>query len=118
MNQIFNKYKIKFTSSDFNYHCLNIKPGDFVYLDPPYYPINETSFVGYKVDGFSDEDHKNLAGLCHHLNTKNIKFLQSNSYCDYNTKEYQQYNQEKILCKRRINSKKPGATVYEILVWN
>ena len=118
MNQIFNKYKIKFTSSDFNYHCLNIKPGDFIYLDPPYYPINETSFVGYKIDGFSDEDHKNLAGLCHHLNTKNIKFLQSNSYCDYNIKEYQQYNQEKISCKRRINPKKPGATANEILVWN
>ena len=119
LNLLLNKYKITFTNNDFNYYCLNINSSnDFVYLDPPYYPLKETSFVGYKVDGFSIDDHNNLLSLCQHLDSKNIKFLQSNSYCDFNVEKYNAFNQEKILCKRRINSKNPKDTDNEILINN
>jgi DNA adenine methylase len=44
---------VEFIHSDFKNSIKNIKDGDFVYLDPPYAPINENSFVGYVADGFN-----------------------------------------------------------------
>ena len=47
---------------DFTDSCKFIEKNTFVYLDPPYRPINETSnFTTYSKDGFFDEDQNRLA---------------------------------------------------------
>ena len=106
-----------------------IKKGDFVYLDPPYAPINDKSFVNYVSDGFNLELHKKLFEEVKSLNNKNIKFLMSNSKVklvldnfgksnDSNDSNDSTYNCEDIKAKRAINSKNPESTVTEVLIYN
>ena len=54
-----------------------MKEGDFVYLDPPYAPENDKSFVKYVADGFDLKCHNNLFKSIKNL--KNIKFVMSNA---------------------------------------
>jgi DNA adenine methylase len=41
-----------------------VKEDDFVYLNPPYYPLNETAnFTNYTNFGFDDNQQKRLANI-------------------------------------------------------
>lgn len=51
---------VEFTNKGFVESIQSPIEGDFVYLDPPYAPENNTSFVGYVADGFTEENHKDL----------------------------------------------------------
>ena len=112
--------KVNFKHSDFSESLLKIKSNDFIYLDPPYYPINTKSFVKYNRDGFNLENHKLLFKMCNELNKKNIKLIMSNSDVEFvkNSFTHSNYKIELINCKRRINSKKPGSTVFETIISN
>ena len=91
---------------------------DFIYLDPPYVPENNKSFVGYNKDGFNLDQHIKLFGLCKELKTKNIKFIMSNADVEL-LKEYfptDVYNTQTIMVKRSINSKKPDAKTKEVII--
>lgn len=117
LHKLFNKYDVKFSNLDFEKFSENIKKDDFVYFDPPYYPLKKTSFTSYKDDSFHDK-HEVLLKLCNKLNDDEIKFIHSNSYCKFNLDKYKNYNIEKINCKRRINSKKPEDKDFEVIINN
>ena len=52
-----NLNEIKIISGDFEDSLNTVKEGDFVYFDPPYIPLTETSsFTSYTHEGFSYED--------------------------------------------------------------
>jgi len=52
----------------------------FVYFDPPYRPISQTSsFTSYSKDGFSEKDQHRLAALFRELDAKGAKIMLSNS---------------------------------------
>ena len=106
---------VNFYVSSFENIIININKNDFTYLDPPYFPINEKSFVSYNYKGFTLEKHNLLFEHC-----KKIKFLMSNSNIDFvkNNFNNQSYNITKILCKRSINSKNPESKINEILIKN
>lgn len=56
------------------------KSGDFVYFDPPYFPITKTaSFTAYTQNSFSEEDQKRLAAIFDKLNAKGCYVMLSNS---------------------------------------
>ena len=109
---------VEFIHSDFCHSIENIKAGDFAYLDPPYAPENETSFVGYTKDGFSLETHKKLFSEIQKLNKKNIKFVMSNAKVDLVMDSFGGYKYEDIIARRAINSKKPGSTTMEVIIYN
>ena len=107
---------VKFINCSFTDSLKNVKEGDFVYLDPPYAPENTNSFVGYLKDGFNLETHKLLFNEI--INLKNIKFVMSNSKVQLVTNYFNEYNCEDIIAKRAINSKKPGSTTSEVIIYN
>ncbi|MBP2024505.1 DNA adenine methylase [Peptoniphilus stercorisuis] len=120
LNKYLNKNDIKIFNKDFEDILMMAKKEDFVYLDPPYYPISDTSnFTDYSKDGFNKEDQIRLKENCDKLNKKNINFLQSNSYCDFILDLYSDYNIIEIYSKRVINSQgdKRGE-VKEVLITN
>jgi DNA adenine methylase len=56
------------------------RPGDFVYLDPPYPPLNETSnFTHYTTSRFSWKDQENVAQLANEIRNRNCFVMVSNS---------------------------------------
>lgn len=94
--------------------------GDFVYLDPPYDPLSDTSnFVGYSNHGFSKDDHLALKDGCDRLSKEGAYIMQSNSATPFILDLYKEYNQLIIPVKRQINSKeKKRKPVDEVLIMN
>src|SRR5213075_612162 len=96
------------------------RPGDFVYLDPPYDPVSATaSFASYTADGFNWEDQKRLAHACVVLNRRGVRFLLSNSATERVRELYSGFEQRTVKAPRFINSKAEGrGHVDELLVFN
>lgn len=119
-SELFNKYNISFVNINFINLVGKIKfdKNTFVYLDPPYYPENETSFTSYTADDFNKEQHINLINLCKFISQKNGKFLLSNSDTKFIKDNLKEFMIKIINCKRQINSKNPGATTNEVLIYN
>lgn len=77
----------------------------FVYLDPPYYPISEGSnFTGYVQGGWNAKDQVKLKLACDDLDSRGIKFLQSNSSAEFIRDLYKDYKITVVKANRAINS--------------
>ena len=98
---MFVKYDLNFTAINFDNIKYNFNSNNFIYLDPPYYPINDKSFVDYQKSGFTDNENNKLLNLCNKFNSNKIKFIHSNSCCHYNLTNYKNYNIQKILAKKK-----------------
>lgn len=120
VSNYFNKSNIKFFNGDFEECLKGIRRGSFVYFDPPYYPISDSSnFTGYTLDGFKKEDQERLKNLCDKLSKKNIKFLLSNSSAPFILDLYKDYRIEFVGANRSINSVSgKRGEINEILVRN
>ncbi|MEG3933383.1 MULTISPECIES: DNA adenine methylase [unclassified Microcoleus] len=62
---------------------------DFVYFDPPYYPISATSnFTTYSRDNFKESEQLKLRDIFAQLAERGVKVMLSNSNCDFIEKIY------------------------------
>lgn len=105
-----------FTCQPFSASLDDVKADDFLYMDPPYVPLNATSFVGYTTDGFDIDDHRTLFAKC---KTVSCNFLLSNSDVVLVTDEFPApYKIDRVSCRRAIHSKTPNARVNEVLITN
>ena len=97
-----------------------ITPRDFVYFDPPYAPLSETSnFASYTSDGFTLDDHRKLADLCRRLDQRKVRFMLSNSLTPLIEELYGEFRVETVLAARAINSKGDRrGKIDEIIVTN
>ena len=111
---------VVFECRDFNNSLSIVEPNDFVYLDPPYAPETNTSFVGYTENGFNIESHNNLFKLIHILTDTNKKIMLSNADVSLVRENFtnEKYTTLSILCKRSINSKNPDAKAKEVIIKN
>ncbi len=81
-------------------------PGDAVYLDPPYVPLNPTSnFKSYTGAGFSDEDQARVAETCRGLRARGVAVLASNSDTPLVRSLYADFDLIVVPVRRAINSK-------------
>lgn len=94
--------------------------GDFVYLDPPYDILSDTSsFTGYAAGGFHKEHHVILKKLVDELTAKDVKVLQSNADTPFIRNLYKDYKIIEVQAKRAINSKgNKRGNVTELLIKN
>ena len=111
---------VVFTNCSFVDSLTKTKPGDFVYLDPPYAPENDTSFVSYTSDGFKLENHNTLFKLCADMSGSNVKMLMSNAEVKLVKEAFPSpaYTTKVISCRRKIHSKEPDARTNELLITN
>jgi len=112
-----------------DFEIVNEKVNDrsFVYFDPPYRPISETSlFNSYNKEGFNDNEQMRLAKTFRSLDEKNAKLMLSNSDPKNNNKEddffdnlYNGFNIERIEATRMINSNsEKRGKIKELLITN
>lgn len=106
--------------ADFSEILKKAKKGDFVYFDPPYVPLNETSsFTSYTKDGFDLDMQLNLRDVCDELDSMGVKFLLSNSDTQFVNELYENYNIKKVFASRQINANADGrGKITEVLVRN
>ena len=111
---------VVFANCGFSDALAGAASGDFVYLDPPYAPENETSFTGYTADGFDLENHKALFKICGEMKEKDVQMLMSNAEVKLVTDAFPspKYTTKIISCRRAINSKEPDKRANEVLIRN
>ena len=80
VNKIMNLRNTTIENYDYQKISSKIEENDFIYFDPPYFPINETSnFTNYTRYGFDIIQQKRLANFFKELDKRKCKILLSNS---------------------------------------
>ncbi len=101
----FNAAEVYFSSVDYADVLKGVAKGTFVYLDPPYDPVSETSsFTGYSKGGFSKDEQTRLRECCDELHRRGVKFMLSNSATPFILEQYSNYHITVVQAKRAINS--------------
>ena len=106
--------------ADFSEILNKVKRNDFVYFDPPYVPINETSnFTSYTKEGFDVNLQFKLRDICDELDSIGVKFMLSNSDTKLVNELYADYEIKKVFASRAINVNADGrGKITEVLVRN
>ena len=120
VSKYLNSSQIQISSCDYALILKDIPTDSFVYLDPPYHPISESSsFTGYVQGGWDEGDQLRLRDVCNRLRDNGIKFLLSNSASDFIREIYSDYNIHIVQAKRSVNSNPSGrGQVDEFLIRN
>ncbi len=111
---------INITHGDFE----NIKPKlnhkSFIYFDPPYMPISETSnFLGYNANQFDLNSQMRLKEFCDYINSIGAKFMLSNSNSEIILELYKDYKIELVDASRSINSNgEKRGKIKEVIITN
>ena len=80
------------------------KKGDFVYLDPPYYPLKKgKSFTTYTKNNFLEKEQEQLAEVFKELDKKGCSVMLSNSDTEFIKDLYKGYNINFVNARRMIN---------------
>lgn len=120
VNKFLNSNNVDIKSGDYSEILKQADKKCFVYLDPPYHPISESSnFTGYVQGGWNIYDQIDLKTACDDLHKKGVKFLLSNSSADFIKDLYKDYKITIVKANRAINSN--GADrgeVDEVLIRN
>jgi len=78
--------------------------GDFVYFDPPYYPLeNKKSFTSYTKDTFLEKEQQDLRDVFGKLDSMGCKLMLSNSDTEFIKELYKQYKINTVRARRMIN---------------
>ena len=119
--------KVKIVYADYRESEEFIDNKTFVYIDPPYRPLNITSsFTSYTENDFSDKEQIELAEYIDILNKKGAKIVISNSDPKNNNIDdnffdelYKNYNINRVKATRMLNSNANlRGAINELLITN
>jgi DNA adenine methylase len=111
--------KVKIKAQSFEKVLNKAKKGDFIYFDPPYYPLNKSSFTTYTKDSFLEKEQERLCMVFKKLDKKGCKVMLSNSNTDYIKNLYKDYKIKYVQATRMINSNaSKRGKISEIVVLN
>ena len=93
------------------------KAGDFVYFDPPYYPVGGFSdFKRYTKDFFYEEDHFELRNLVSKLVEKKAYVLLTNSNTEFVRKIFDSFKYKAVETRRNISCNAATRTGQDLIV--
>lgn len=107
-------------NADFETTISKAVSGDFVYLDPPYIPIDTTSsFTSYHSNGFGIAEQQRLATAMINMKRDGIKAMCSNSDTPLTRQIFEKLNIESIMAPRMVSAKASGrGSVSELVITN
>jgi len=111
--------RVNIRCCDFDELLVDVRRGDFVYLDSPYVPISPTSGFTTYAGRFGPAEHVRLRDRCLQIDAAGGKFLQSNSDCPEVHKLYAGFRIDTVQVRRSIASRGVSRkTVSEVLIRN
>jgi DNA adenine methylase len=126
-SQILQSAQVEICQGDYVQTMQHLDGLTFVYLDPPYRPLDATSsFTAYAKGDFNDDDQRALAGFCHQLNDAGCYWMESNADCSAKNPEdtffeelYKDYRIERVYASRFINAnQEKRGKLTELLIKN
>lgn len=94
------------------------RPGDFIFLDPPYVPISPYSdFKRYTRNQFADSDHRDMAILTRRLTERGCNILITNSNHPLVHDLYEGYQIDVVPTKRNINVRGEGRSGEDVIIY-
>lgn len=122
VSHVLRSKEISIKCQDFSKTLERVQKNDFVYLDPPYQPVSQTSnFTSYTNDSFGYEDQERLFLEFQRLDSKGCKVMLSNSKSDEVLDLFEGYSDKtiEISSNRFINSDSKNRTGHsELLIKN
>jgi DNA adenine methylase len=114
---------VEIQHQDYKEVLKHAKKGDFVYFDPPYYPVSKTaSFTSYTKESFLDAEQIELRDTFLELSKRGCVVMLSNSDTPFINKIYSGYKNvriTKVQAGRAINSNGSGrGRITELLITN
>jgi len=114
---------VEIKNQDYKAVLKKAKKGDFIYFDPPYYPVSKTSsFTSYTNKAFLEKEQVELRNTFDELNKKRCFLMLSNSDTPFINKIYSGIKGVRITkvdASRAINSKVSGrGKITEVLITN
>ena len=111
-SELLQSARVEIYQGDYNKTIDHIEGLTFVYLDPPYRPLDATSsFTAYAKGDFNDDDQRALAAFCHQLTERGSLWMESNADCSAKNPEdtffedlYKNYRIERVYASRAINA--------------
>jgi DNA adenine methylase len=115
--------KVEIKHQDYKAILKKAKKGDFVYFDPPYYPVSKTSsFTSYTLESFLEKEQLELRDTFLELTERGCFVMLSNSDTPFINKIYSKHKGvriSKVYAGRAINSKGSGrGKITEVLITN
>ncbi len=104
-----------------SFEALDALDGDFVYMDPPYHPLDGGSFTDYSKSGFATAEQIALRDFCVELTDKGALIMLSNSDTPFVRDLYAgcAFKIERVKAPRMVNSNASArGPVNELLIRN
>lgn len=116
VSNVLQKAEIKYL----DFSKISPEKGDFVYFDPPYYPLTVDSFTKYICNGFSEQEQIRLRDFALKLDRKGVNIMISNSCSDFIIDIYKKhFNINYATAPRLVNCKSDKRqSVRELLITN
>ena len=109
--------RVKLHTSDYAAAIDRARSGDFIYLDPPYPPLNGTSFFAhYTMDRFGENDQLRLAKTVRMLAKRGCLILMSNADTPLVRKLYRGLHMRSLPVNRWVTCKASKHVVHELVI--
>lgn len=120
ISEYLNENDVEILQTDFAEAVKDTETGDFVYFDPPYIPLNETSsFTSYTHEGFSYEEQVRLRDTFKELTERGVYAMLSNSSSPLVEELYKDFNIYFVEAQRTNGAKSSSrGKISEIIVTN
>ena len=120
ISEYLNENDVEILQTDFAEAIKDAQTGDFVYFDPPYIPLNETSsFTSYTHEGFSYEEQVRLRNTFKELTERGVYAMLSNSSSPLVEELYKDFNIYFVEAQRTNGAKSSSrGKISEIIVTN